>query len=226
MFYNQLGQLPPIDYHVHSNWSPDVGSLVTIDKLSYLYKCNNYNVVVITDHSYSPKFLNSFSVNEYINECKKAEQKYKIKIIPGIEVDIDIEGSLTMEPNILKQFKYVVGGIHREHNINTTNRLMAAICSNRIHAIAHLTNVIYGVRDASPINTDLIFNTAAKYGVAMEINGIRKDLNYKLVKKAKKHGCKFVCGSDSHDENGSDNLFYCKQIAEEAGLTKNDFLKL
>jgi histidinol phosphatase-like PHP family hydrolase len=226
MFYDSNSTLPSIDYHVHSNWSEDADPTLSIDKLAGLYKVAGYSTVVITDHSYSSKFLDPCSISNYIEECRRASEKYKIRVVPGIEVDIDQDGIFTVTRRQLHRFSYVVAAIHREHSANTTNRLMAAICSGLVNAIAHPTNIIEGVRDASPINFELIFSSAAKYGVAMEINGARHDINCKLIREAKSYGCKFVCGSDTHRENDVDNLVWCEQVAKEAGIYRENFLKL
>jgi len=226
MYYDSVSPLPPIDYHIHSNWSPDVDSHVTIDRLAYLYKCNNYATIIITDHSYSSKFSTKQDVLNYKKECVFASLANNIHVIPGIEVDIDIDGNLDMDPELLQMFDFVTGAIHREHNENTTNRLMTAICSNKIDAVAHPTNAIIGVRDPSPMNHELIFNAAAKYRVALEINGIRQDLCCKYITMAKKLGCRFICSSDSHNENGVDHLEWCKQVAVETKLNTKDFYNL
>jgi histidinol phosphatase-like PHP family hydrolase len=224
MFCDKYSSAPRIDYHVHSCYSQDSSYVIdgSIDAIAKQYKNNGYKAIIITDHSYSKNFSDSAFINEYFLECKKASKG--ITVIPGIEVDIEEDCSFGMQDSLLDKFSYVVAGIHREHYSNVTNRLMAAICSGKVNTIAHPTNIIEGQRPAAKFNEDLGFSAAARYKVAMEINGARKDLNCKLISKAKKYGCKFVCGSDAHNENGQDSLSDCSDIVEKSKLTTRDFL--
>jgi len=67
-----------------------------------------------------------------------------------------------------------------------------------------------------------VINTAAKNGVAIEINGRLKLPSLKFIQLAKKAGCKFTMGTNNADRNIGD-LNYCFQMIKEAGLKWQDF---
>ena len=86
------------------------------------------------------------------------------------------------------------------------------------------------------------FQAAAEAGIAMEINtsslsahykdapelmtAVRNDPTMEMFRLAKKAGCKFTFGSDSHDEKHHDTFPAAVIAAEYLGLTEADILYL
>lgn len=68
-----------------------------------------------------------------------------------------------------------------------TKRLVNAINTGRLTAIARPTAPIIGIRPFYPIDFDKVFQTCRYNDVAMVVNGFpdRSDLPHDLVKKAK-----------------------------------------
>ena len=81
-------------------------------------------------------------------------------------------------------------------------------------------------------NYDKAFETAKYYKdlfgedyyIEIQDHGLEKQkiTNPDLIKIAKEQGLKFTFGSDSRNQNAG-RLSYCKRIAEECNLTKEDF---
>lgn len=69
---------------------------------------------------------------------------------------------------------------------------------------------------------NLIITAAKKRDIAIEINDMSHTPHKEFIKMAKEQGLKFTFGSDSRNQNAG-RLSYCKRIAQECNLTKEDF---
>lgn len=76
-----------------------------------------------------------------------------------------------------------------------------------------------------------VFSAAAENNIAAEINSdlfkttenIKNSGVYRVLEAAKKAGCKFTFGSDSHSAD-QDSIFICGEVADMLGLTEKDIL--
>jgi DNA polymerase (family 10) len=74
-----------------------------------------------------------------------------------------------------------------------------------VNIISHPTGRILKKREAVALDLPIIFETAAKLGILLEINGFpgRLDRSDTNCMKAREHGVRFALGSDAHS---ADNL--------------------
>ncbi|XZE35702.1 hypothetical protein SH501x_001225 [Pirellulaceae bacterium SH501] len=133
-----------------------------------------------------------------------------IPLLHGIEVDILSDGSLDLPIGLLRSADWVVGSVHSNwsHSIDqNTQRLVRAITSGCIDTIGHPSSRIVGkpgvpnyVREPAKIDWDVIFETCAKWQVALEFNCFpsRFDLDIELLQNAQAKGCWISLGSDAH----------------------------
>jgi DNA polymerase (family 10) len=215
------------DLHHHTNWSGDADESYSINDAVWNAKNEGLDTIAITDHSYSSKFDDS-TLNKFLNECKKASTASGIKVLAGVEVDITLDGTLQWKKKRLKQLDIVLAAIHKQHNRDVQARLIAAIKHPRVDVIAHPTGRLFGKRDIPHVDWSEVFRVAAKYDVAMEINGgdERLDLPSELITLAIERGCKFTLSSDSHSGGHIKySLSNALGQARRAGLTSKHLLK-
>ena len=74
----------------------------------------------------------------------------------------------------------------------------------------------------TPERMQTIISAAKASDVAIEINDMAHTPHKAFILKAKEAGLKFTFGSDSRNTNAG-RLAYCKKVAGECGLTKEDF---
>jgi histidinol phosphatase-like PHP family hydrolase len=81
-----------------------------------------------------------------------------------------------------------------------TDRMLAAIAHPAVRILAHPRGRITGSRAGVVANWDAVFASAARRGVAIELDGdpARQDLDYTLAGRAREAGCLFALDSDAH----------------------------
>lgn len=192
------------DLHVHSNWS-DGGN--TIEEIAMAAKRRGYSYIAVTDHSQSLKVANGLSIADLKKKKKEIERVNKkvkgVRVLYGTEADIDSEGNIDYDDNILKEFDVVIAAIHtgfKQSKEQLTRRIIRACANKHVHIISHPTGRLFGVRDAYPLDLEKIFKVARETNTHLEINSFpnRLDLNDLNCRRAKEIGAKLVIDTDSH----------------------------
>jgi len=217
------------DFHVHSKYSDGLASIAEIAKKLEQF---NYEYTAICDHSQSLKIAGGLSKEEVykkLEELKKVNQKSKIRLLSGTEVDITSEGELDYPKNILQEFDVVVAAIHsgfKQTKVQLTKRIVAACKNKYTNIIAHPTGRLWGAREAYDIDIDEVCRAAADNQVALEINCYpqRLDLNDINVMRAKKHGVKLALGTDSHQLDQLRSMELGISVARRGWLEKGDIV--
>jgi DNA polymerase (family 10) len=165
-----------------------------------------------------------------IAEIRKLRKKYpKITILAGTECDIKPDGTLDYSNKILKQFDYVIIGIHTAFKMEKsamTKRITSAMENEHVDILAHPTGRLLGKRDAYEVDVDLIIDAAKRTGIRLEINAVpeRLDLDDVHVKQAKDHGVQLSIGTDSHNIKHFDFMRFGIATARRGWLEKKDVL--
>jgi len=99
-----------------------------------------------------------------------------------------------------------------------------AIESGLVNIIAHPSGRLIGEREPYEVDWDTIFQAAAKYKVALEINShiMRLDLTDINVLRAKKEGVLIAINTDTHSKEHLDMLKYGVSVARRGWLSKQD----
>src|SRR3954451_21215070 len=97
------------------------------------------------------------------------------RILTGIEVDINEDGTLDQEPALLAQLDLVVGSVHsklRAPSSEMTPRMVAAISNPHLDVLGHCTGrMVRGKgRPESEFDAELVFAACAQFDVAVEVN--------------------------------------------------------
>jgi DNA polymerase (family 10) len=159
------------------------------------------------------------------------QQQYggRIRVLPGIEVDILADGALDLDDSTLAQMDIVVASVHSHFAQpleEMTARVLRAIENPHVRILGHPTGRKVLSREGYAINIDSILRRAAELGVAVEHNAspARSDLNDLNLRLAKEHDCKIVVDTDAHATEELDQMRYGITQLRRAWLTKEDVL--
>jgi putative hydrolase len=199
------------DCHVHSDWS-DGGS--PIEEMALAARDLGHDYVVLTDHS--PRLtvargLSAERLREQLDVVAALNERLApFRILPGIEVDINEDGTLDQEPDLLDELDVVVASVHsklRMPSADMTRRMVSAVANPRVDVLGHCTgrNVTSGgrggrTRPESEFDAELVFEACRRFGTAVEINcrPERLDPPKRLLRLAVETGCFFSVDTDAH----------------------------
>jgi DNA polymerase (family 10) len=190
--------------------------------------------IAITDHSKNLAMTNGLDDVRALAHIKRirevdAEMEGRIRILPGIEVDILAEGQLDLDDSTLAQMDIVVASVHSRFDQpieQMTDRILRALENPHTRILGHPTGRKVLKRDAYAVHIDQILKRAAELGVAVEHNAspARSDLNDLNLRLAKQHGCKIVVDTDAHATEELDQMRYGITQLRRAWLTAADIL--
>jgi DNA polymerase (family 10) len=223
------------DLHMHTEATDGRD---TIRQMAEAALARGLAYIAITDHSKNLAMTNGLDDKRalaHIKQIRKidaelqVELKGKIRVLPGIEVDILADGSLDLDDSTLAQMDIVVASVHSHFNQpveEMTTRVLRALENPYVRILGHPTGRKVLSREAYAINIDAILKQAAKLGVAVEHNAspARSDLNDLHLRLAKQHGCKIVVDTDAHATEELDQMRYGITQLRRAWLTPTDIL--
>src|SRR5438477_13184446 len=127
------------------------------------------------------------------------------RILAGIEVDINNDGSLGQEDSLLGSLDIVVASVHsflRMPREQMTERMITAVANPRTDVLGHCTGRIVAGRGRpeSEFDAQAVFEACRRFDVAVEINSRpeRLDPPKRLLRLAVEAGCRFAIDTDAH----------------------------
>ncbi len=216
-------------FHVHSTYSDGTASLENMireaEQLGYEY-------VGISDHSQTAVYANGLSIERLKKQHKELDQlekKFKIRIFRGVESDILGDGALDYPDQILASFDFVIGSIHSRFKMKEdemTKRIQRAMQNPYITFWGHPTGRLLLERSGYAVNFSVLFETAKKHGVIIEINAhpSRLDLDWRICRSAKEKGIRFSINPDAHSTKGLSDVTFGVGIARKGWLEKKDIV--
>jgi len=223
------------DLHMHTNATDGRDS---IRQMAEAALAKGLSYIAITDHSKNLAMTNGLDDARALAHVKRIrevdaelQQEYegRIRVLPGIEVDILADGALDLDESTLAQMDIVVASVHSHFAQpleEMTERVLRALENPHVRILGHPTGRKVLSREAYAINVDRILRRAAELGVAVEHNAspARSDLNDLNLRLAKEHGCKIVVDTDAHATEELDQMRYGITQLRRAWLTKDDIL--
>lgn len=218
------------DLHVHSTWSDGRN---TIKEMAEAARRLGYQYLGVSDHSERLKVAKGVSPGDLKKKKKEIDRlngEFKnFRILFGTEVEIDSEGKLDYNDEILSQFDIVVASIHsgfEQGKDRLTRRLINACRNKYVNVIAHPTGVHLGKREAYDVDLREVCKAAVERNVFLEINSFpsRLDLNSVNAYFARSQGVKFAINSDAHSTEHLSYLKFGVSIARRGWLRKEDVL--
>ncbi|GAA0364254.1 PHP domain-containing protein [Microbispora corallina] len=220
------------DLHSHSDWS-DGGS--SIEEMAAAARSLGHEYLALTDHSPRLTVANGLSpdrlrrqldVVEELNASFAAGSGPPFRVLTGIEVDINADGSLDQEPELLERLDVVVASVHsllRMDAEDMTRRMVTAVANPHVDVLGHCTGRVVraggrrgGLRPESRFDAEIVFEACRRFGVAVEINSRpdRLDPPKRLLRLAYEMGCDFSVDSDAHAPGQLDwQRFGCERAA-------------
>jgi putative hydrolase len=192
------------DCHTHSTWS-DGGA--TIEEMANTAISLGHDYIVLTDHSARLTVAHGLDRERLIRQLGVIavlnEELAPFRILTGMEVDINLDGSLDLDDDLLAHLDVVVASVHsklRMDRIEMTPRMLRAIESPHVDILGHCTGRLIGKRPPSVFDADRVFAACAATGTAVEINSRpeRLDPPLELLERAIAAGCWFSIDSDAH----------------------------
>jgi DNA polymerase (family X) len=219
------------DLHMHTEATDGRD---TIRQMAEAALARGLSYIAITDHSKNLAMTNGLDDARALAHIKRireadAEMEGRIRILPGIEVDILADGALDLDDSTLAQMDIVVASVHSHFNQPSeemTARVLRALENPHVRILGHPTGRKVLGREPYAINVDTVLKQAAKLGVAVEHNAspARADLNDLHLRLAKQHGCKIVVNTDAHATEELDQMRYGITQLRRAWLTPADIL--
>ncbi|HEX3985784.1 MAG TPA: PHP domain-containing protein, partial [Acidobacteriaceae bacterium] len=193
-----------------------------------------YEYIAITDHSKNLAMTNGLDDARALEHIKRirevdAELEGRIRVFPGIEVDILGDGELDLSNEVLAQMDVVIASVHSLFNqpeAQMTERVLRAIENPYVRILGHPTGRLLLRREAFQIDIASVIRRASELGVAVEHNAYpdRLDLCDRDLRLAKELGCKISINTDSHHTSHMEKMRYGIRQLRRAWLTKADVL--
>ncbi|MGH9004034.1 MAG: PHP domain-containing protein, partial [Acidimicrobiia bacterium] len=179
---------------------------------------------VLTDHSprltvakgLSPERLRKqlevvTEVNERMASGGTPGPGAPFRLLTGIEVDINVDGTLDQEEDLLAELDLVVASVHsklRMDRESMTSRMLLAVANPHVDVLGHCTGRMVMARGGgegkgrpeSEFDSDLVFAACLRFDKALEVNcrPERLDPPRRLLTKALEMGCKLAIDTDAH----------------------------
>jgi putative hydrolase len=194
------------DCHSHSDWS-DGGS--PIDEMAVAARALGHDWWALTDHSPRLTIAQGLSRERLLKQLAVVEELNErlapFRILTGIEVDINEDGTLDQDDDILERLDVVVASVHSKLRMEPegmTRRMLLAVSNPNVDILGHCTGriVVGRGRPESTFDADLVFAACAEYDTAVEINSRpeRLDPPRRLLHRAIELGCRFAIDTDAH----------------------------
>jgi putative hydrolase len=228
------------DCHTHSLWS-DGGS--SIEEMAYAARSLGHEYIVLTDHSPRLTIANGLSTERLMRQLEEIDALNArlaadaeagappFRVLSGIEVDINEDGTLDQSPEVLAGLDIVVGSVHsklRSPSEVMTKRMLTAIKDPNLDILGHCTGriVVGRGRPQSEFDHAAVLAACRDHDVAVEINcrPERKDPPRDLLKRAVDLGCRFSIDTDAHAPGQLDWQYIGCDRAVECGVTADQVI--
>jgi DNA polymerase (family X) len=192
------------DLHCHTTLSDGRG---TIEQMAKAGQAQGYEYLAVTDHSASFGFGNDVqadALERRIEEVRNLNERLDgFRLLAGSEVNIQLDGSLDYDDDVLAELDWVVASVHTSFRMSEqrmTERMTAAMEHPLVDAIGHPTGRKILTRDPYGVDVERLVEKAAETGTMLEINAApdRRDLNDVHARAAAEAGVLIVIDSDAH----------------------------
>jgi DNA polymerase (family X) len=205
------------DLHCHSTWSDGKHSL---EQMALAARERGYAYLAITDHPRGTLAEQNLEVD------KLNERLAPFRILKGIEVNIRVDGSLSLPDDVLAERDWVMASLHGAFDRNPTERVVAAMENPHVDCIGHLTARKINIRPPVDVDVEKVVAKAVETGTFLEINSQpnRLDLRDAHARLAGEAGVEIAVNTDSHELRALQHIEMGVAQARRAWLTKDQVL--
>ena len=219
------GELPELveladikgDLHSHTTYSDGRESL---EQMVLAARERGYKYYAVTDHPRGTLAEQDLEI-DVLNERLKP-----FRILKGIEVNIRIDGSLSLPDEVLAERDWVMASLHAAFDRNPTERVLTAMENPHVDCIGHLTARKINIRSPANIDIERVVAKALETGTFFEINAQpnRLDLRDSHARLAGEAGVKIAVNTDAHQLSALQHMEMGVAQARRAWLTKDQVL--
>jgi len=215
----QLVELQDIkgDLHSHTTWSDGRDSL---EQMVLAARARGYKYYAVTDHPRG-------TLVEQDREIDALNERLKpFRILKGIEVNIRVDGSLSLPDEVLAKRDWVMASLHGAFDRNPSERVMAAMENQHVDCIGHLTARKINIRPPADLDVERVVEKAVETGTFLEINAQpnRLDIRDTHARLAGEAGLKVAVNTDAHQLSALAHMDMGVAQARRAWLTKDQVL--
>lgn len=223
------------DLHMHTH---ETDGSCSIREMAEAAIARGLRYIAITDHSKNLAMTNGMDDRravEHVRRIREVDRELReevgdrIRILPGIEVDILADGSLDLADETLAEMDVVVASVHSRFDMpmaEMTARVIRAMENPHMRILGHATGRKLLRRDPYALDMEAVLKRAAELGVAVEHNAspARADLNDLHLRRAKELGCRIVVNTDAHATEELDQMRWGITQLRRAWLEAADVL--
>lgn len=214
--------------HCHSTWSDGKN---TIEEMARACQALGYRYLALCDHSQSAAYAGGLKADALRRQADAIdalnEQLQGFTVLKGVESDILADGALDYPDDVLARLDLVVVSIHSRMTMSR-EEMTARVCRALEHPaatiLAHPTGRLLLRREPYEVDIDRVLETAARHGVAIEINAHPKrlDLDWTHLRRAKEMGCRFAICPDAHAIGEIEHVRWGVGVARKGWLAAGD----
>ncbi len=230
------------DCHSHSTWSDGGATMAAMGRAA---RALGHAYLVVTDHSprmavtrglTGERLATQRAEIEELNEGFAAEAAagtaLPFRLLQGLEVDINEDGSLDMDDASLERLDLVVASPHVRLKMDRkamTRRLVLAAVHPHVDVLGHCTGrkvAPHGNRAGADFDADMVFAACAQHRTAVEINcrPERQDPPEELLALALEWETKVAINTDAHAPGQLEWQNYGCDKAALAGIDPDDVI--
>src|SRR5438876_9546894 len=219
------GELPKLaelgdvkgDLHSHTTYSDGRDSL---EQMALAARARGYEYLAVTDHPRGTLAEQNLEIDGLNARLRP------FRILKGIEVNIRIDGSLSLPDDVLAERDWVIASLHAAFDRNATARVLAAMDHPHVHMIGHLTARKINIRPPADVDVERVVEKAVETGTFLERNSQpnRLDLRDTHARAAGEAGVKIAVNTDAHQLSALQHIDMGVAQARRAWLTKDQVL--
>jgi DNA polymerase (family 10) len=183
-------------------------------------RARGYKYLAVTDHPRGTLAEQDLEIDA-LNERLKP-----FRILKGIEVNIRIDGSLSLPDEVLAERDWVIASLHAAFDRNPTERVLTAMQNPHVDMIGHLTARKINIRGPASVDVERVIAKAVETGTFLEINSQpnRLDLRDTHARLAGEAGVTIAVNTDAHQLSALEHMEMGVAQARRAWLTKEQVL--
>jgi DNA polymerase (family 10) len=219
------------DLHTHTEWSDGGYSIV---EMAAAAAERGYEYHVVSDHATGPGMVGGVGLDddrlrEQMDAVSEAADETDVALLHGVETNVDREGGLSTDDDLLADLDVVVASPHAaldQDRETATDRLVRAVEHPSVDVLGHPTGRLLNRRPGLDVDYERLAAAAAEHDTALEVNAspYRLDLAGEAVKFAVEAGALVAIDTDAHSPGELDHARYGIHTARRGWASEADVL--